>query len=102
MSEQLALLIPVLALSSTLLLSTTLSTLLTVLFTVALAAVLATVFTTLSTFAAFAALFVVFISSSVVRGSIFRFLVATTSVVFCWLLSLSELNLAAVRVCAVG
>ena len=99
MSEQLALLIPVLALSSTLLLSTTLSTLLTVLFTVALAAALAARFTTLSTFAA---LFVVFVSSSVVRDSIFRFLVATTSAVFCWLLSLSELNLAAVRVCAVG
>ena len=40
-SEQLALLIPVLALSTTLLLSTTLSTLLTVLFTVALAAAFA-------------------------------------------------------------
>ena len=93
MSEQLALLIPVLALSSTLLLSTTLSTLLTVLFTVVLAAVLPAVL---------AALFVVFISSSVIRDSIFRFLVTTTSVVFCWLLSLSELNLAAVRVCAVG
>ena len=98
MSEQLALLIPVLALSTTLLLSTTLSTLLTVLFTVALAAALAT----LSTLSTFAALFVVFVSSSVVRDSIFRFLVATTSAVLCWLLSLSELNLAAVRVCAVG
>ena len=100
-SEQLALLIPVLVLSTTatLLLSTTLTTFLTV-FPAVLLAVFAAIFTA---FAALAALLVALIAASMAGYSTLGTLATTTSAIFFSLfLSLSELNLTAVRVGAIG